>query len=454
MLSERLLTTLMRRNSDRYLTLADVERHELPNPVPGRNYMLYVHIPFCERLCPYCSFNRYAYDQTLADAYFVNLRRELEYVAEKGYDFQSMYVGGGTPTIDLQQLCEIIDLAKELFSIVEVSSETNPNHLIPEYVEPLRTRVDRFSVGVQSFDDELLKQMDRYEKYGSAYEILERIQETAGQFHSLNVDMIFNFPSQTPEKVRFEAEMMKGTGANQVTWYPLMASPSVNESLKKTVGAVSYNREARYYHMISEIMSDGFEPASAWTFSRTEGGMIDEYIVDYEDYVGVGSGAFSFLEGSLYVNTFSLKRYNDLVSEGHSSVTGKRVFGKGDRMRYRFLMQLFGLELDKRGFERDFGLPIEQGLPIEMAYMRAAGAFQLDDATRLVPNEKGRYLLVAMMRQFFIGVNNLRDQARAALPADERLLFGEGNGCAEHDRHPLAAAGVETETAESRPVPR
>lgn len=75
----------------------------------------------------------------LADTYFASLCEEMRMVADLGYDFESLYIGGGTPTIDL---------AKELFHIREVSSETNPNHLYPEWVDPLSERVDRLSVGV------------------------------------------------------------------------------------------------------------------------------------------------------------------------------------------------------------------------------------------------------------------------------------------------------------------
>ena len=116
-----------------------------------------------------------------------------------GYDFESVYVGGGTPTIMIDELCETIDLARETFSIKEVSSETNPNHLAPEYLQKMKGRIQRLSVGVQSFDDGLLKQMDRYDKYGSGAEILERIAEATPCFDSLNVDMIYNFPSQTED---------------------------------------------------------------------------------------------------------------------------------------------------------------------------------------------------------------------------------------------------------------
>lgn len=459
MLSERLLTKVMRQAGNRYLQLTPYDGDVLPAPEAEREYLLYVHVPFCTRLCPYCSFNRFPFEEGRARDYFRRLRKEMQIVADQGFDCTSMYVGGGTPTVLVDELCETIDLAKSLFRIREVSSETNPDHLIPEVVDHLVDRVDRFSVGVQSFDNELLKQMDRYDKYGSGEEILERIQWVAGRFHSLNVDMIFNFPSQTEAMLLKDVEMLKASGTNQTTFYPLMASPAVEASLKRTVGRVDYAREARYYRMLVEALSDGFEPASSWTFSRTGGGMIDEYIVDYEDYVGIGSGAFSFLRGSLYVNTFSLADYSSRLDCGKASAMQLREFGKGDRMRYRFLMSLFGMTLDKRQFRRDFGLDIEAGLPIEMAYMRSVGAFRVDDADRLELTEKGRYLLVVMMRQFFISVNNLRDQARAALSGDERrLLFGEGEACgAFGDAGPsgvLACAAEETETAESAPFGR
>ncbi|MDZ4168331.1 MAG: coproporphyrinogen III oxidase family protein [Coriobacteriia bacterium] len=454
MLSERLLTNVMRRASGSYLRLEETALTSLPAPIAGRECLLYVHVPFCERLCPYCSFNRFPYHAERATAYFAHLRDEMRMVADLGYDFGAMYVGGGTPTVDVGELAKTIDLAKELFTIREVSSETNPNHLYPQWMDPLLDRVDRLSVGVQSFDDGLLKQMDRYDKYGSAEQIVERLKSIEGTFHSMNVDMIFNFPSQTPEMLANDLEVLKNTGCNQTTFYPLMASPVVEESLRRTVGKVDYAREGRYYHTIAEGLAERFEPASAWTFSRTGGGMIDEYIVDYEDYVGIGSGAFSFLDGALYVNTFSLEEYAERISSGVTAAVRKKTFARRDLMRYRMLMGLFGLILDRRAFVADFGVDIERGLPIEIAFLRGAGAFSVDNAERLELTQTGRYLLVAMMREFFIGVNSVRDQARSALSGEERkLLFGDGAAACGSDgeQHPLAQAAAQTEDAEFSP---
>lgn len=157
--------------------------------------------------------------------------------------------------------------------------------------------------------------------------------------------------------------------------------------------------------------------------------MIDEYVVDYEEYPAIGSGGITYLGSNLYVNTFSVKDYNAAIEAGRMSMMGKTTFSLHDRMRYRFMMQLFGLRLDKRQFRKDFGVSVEAGLPVEMAFMRACGAFAIDNSDELTLTPKGRYLVVVMMRQFFIGVNNLRDQARAALTGEEReLIFGDGCG--------------------------
>ena len=439
MLSERMLSTVVRACSNQYLKLTPTDDAKVVPPKPGQRYMLYMHVPFCERLCPYCSFNRFPFKEERAKPYFANMRKEMMMLKDLGYDFESVYIGVGTPTIMIDELCETIDMARENFSIKEVSSETNPNHLIPSYLEKLKGRVDRLSVGVQSFDDGLLKQMDRYEKYGCGQEIMERIQEASPYFVSMNADMIFNFPAQTEDILINDIERVIESGASQTTFYPLMASPSVQRSLARTVGKVDYNRERRFYEIICDLLLGDlpggqpglFELGSAWTFNRRgtgaagEDAMIDEYVVDYEEYPAIGSGGITYLGENLYVNTFSVREYNTAIEAGHMSMMGKTTFSLRDRMRYRFMMQLFGLRLDKRQFERDFGMSVERGLPVEVGFMRACGAFATDNADELTLTPKGRYLVVVMMRQFFIGVNNLRDQARAALPGEEKeLLFG------------------------------
>jgi len=109
------------------------------------------------------------------------------------------------------------------------------------------------------------------------------------------------------------------------------------------------------------------------------------------------------------------------------SIMGKTTLSKRDLMRYHFLLNLYRLRLDKHAFKEEFGCGIEAGLPAEMAFMRLNGAFATDTPDELTLTPKGRYLVSVMYRQFLSGMNNLRDQARAALSGPERqLLFGDG----------------------------
>jgi coproporphyrinogen III oxidase-like Fe-S oxidoreductase len=425
MIAERLLTMYLRRDIGRYLNLDEMENIELPPPKPGSQYMLYMHVPFCERLCPYCSFNRFLFQKKRTAAYYQQLREELRMVARLEYDFSALYLGGGTPTVLVDELCETIDLARELFHIREVSCETNPDHLRPELLEKLQGRVQRLSVGMQSFDDPLLKQMNRYDKYGSGEENLKRFQQVAGMFPTLNIDMIFNFPSQTGDILKKDVEYILATGANQTTFYPLMTAPSVARSLSRSIGKVDYRREESLYHILNQGLRPAFQAVSAWCFSRGSS-MIDEYIVDHEEYVGIGSGSFSYLNGSLYVNTFSLRDYANRIAAGHLSTLKKRNFKRLEQMRYRFLMSLFGLKLDKAQFKQSFGISIERGLPLEMAFMTFAGAFAENNTRELTLTPGGRYLMVAMMREFFSSMDQVREQARLALAPDEaRELLGD-----------------------------
>lgn len=426
MIAERLLTAFLRLQLKQSLRLWAIGSDGLPPPRPGRSYLLYVHVPFCEQLCPYCSFNRFPLKEDAARYYFGRLREELRLIADMGYRFPAMYIGGGTPTVLPDELVRTIDLAKDLFGISEISCETNPNHLTPRIVGELRGRVQRLSVGIQSFDDRLLRQMQRYEKYGSGEEILKRLESIGGLFPTLNADMIFNFPSQTAEILREDVRRIIGSAVNQTTFYALMTSPSVARSMRHSVGKVRYTREAGFYEILCEELEKAFRPVSAWCFSRRGGEMIDEYIVNYEEYVGAGSGAFSHLNGALYVNTFSLREYDRLIGAGQTAVSQMRRFSRRDQMRYRFMMELFGLSLDRQRFKETFGTDVERGLPLEMAFMRLAGAFDRHDEQMITLTPRGRYLLVVMMREFFSNLNDVRDQARSRLPPEEAGMAPSG----------------------------
>ncbi len=286
--------------------------------------LLYLHIPFCERLCPYCSFNRFVFEEELCRDYFRALRKELLLYRDLGYDFGGIYVGGGTPTVLIDELEETIALARASFHIRELSVETNPNHLTEDRLTALqRAGVNRLSVGVQSFDDGLLRKMDRYEKYGSGAEIAERLRNTLGRFGTLNADMIFNFPTQTPAMLDRDLDTLLSVGVDQVTWYPLMVSDATRQKVTETLGRVDDRQEERFYHQIVGRLVPAYRFSSAWCFSR-EKAMIDEYIVDYDEYAGLGSGSIGYLNGVCYANTFDIRTYIAQVDRGELPLAASR----------------------------------------------------------------------------------------------------------------------------------
>ena len=209
-----------------------------PPPAPaGGNGYLYLHIPFCEVLCPFCSFHRVQHHHAQAQRYFHWLREEIRLYHRAGYRFSGAYFGGGTPTTEPAELVATIALVRELFGVREISVETNPKDLRPEILDPLRAAgVTRLSVGVQSFDNALLKQMERFEKYGGSDEIQERIRAAAGLFPTLNVDLIFNQPHQSLASLERDLTILSGLGANQVSFYPLMTSPTASRRMAGSMG--------------------------------------------------------------------------------------------------------------------------------------------------------------------------------------------------------------------------
>ncbi len=383
-------------------------------PEPAKEYLLYIHIPFCEELCPYCSFNRFPFERENGLKYFRSLKKEIDMYRDMGFIFSSIYVGGGTPTVLPEEMARILDYCREIFAVSEISLETNPNHLTDGIIKILKDcRVNRLSVGVQSFDNDLLKKMERFHKYGSGEEIADRLKEIMGVFDTLNVDMIFNFPTQTRAMIEKDLEIIKDIKADQVTFYPLMVSDSTRDDLSGRFGAISYSQEKRFYELIDTSLSSDYSFGTAWCFSRKDS-MIDEYIVDYGEYAGLGGGAFGYIGGSVYANTFSLEDYTKKIESGRLPIFGKKDFSIKERARYEFMMKLFGAELDLEDSERRFYNGFQANLWKEISALKLInGLYKEGNKLRLT--KKGRYLWVIMMREFFTGVNNFRDICRTGL---------------------------------------
>ena len=383
----------------------------LPIPPSGAGY-LYLHVPFCETLCPFCSFHRVEHHHRPAQRYFHSLREEIRLYHASGFRFCGAYFGGGTPTTEPQELVETIELVRRLFHLREISVETNPRDLRSEILHPLLDAgVTRLSVGVQSFDDRLLKEMERYESYGSGEEARDHIQRAAGLFKTLNVDLIFNQPHQELKSLERDLEVFRGSGANQVSFYPLMTSPKVWPKISAVMGRPDRRRLWPFYQTILSRLRPEFTPSSAWCFTQRDH-VGDEYIVEADYYVGVGSGAFSYMDGTLYATTFSLGTYEKRIAQGLTGITVQSRFNVGDQMRYSLLVKMFGLGLDRAWALRRHGSQFFRKLWPELRALEWLGAARRDDrGWRLT--DRGMYWLMLMMCAFFEAVSEYRDVMRA-----------------------------------------
>jgi len=384
--SSELATWLVRLEGRKFTSLQRCDNPSFLNR-SKRGLALYIHIPFCQQPCSYCSFLSYQFDAQLAKRYFQNLKTEIELYLSKGFHFSCLYVGGGTPTIMMDELENLFSYLKGHLGELAVSVETIPPDITPENITLLKELgVKRLSVGVQSFNDESLAMIGRNSHSGKVAK--DKIQSVKGVFDTLNIDILYDIPEQPIEVLLSDIETVKELKVDQVTFYPFMPSPS----------APFQSKEEYFYRTILTKMQEGYKAKTAWCFSRKDK-MIDEYILDHDNYIGVGCSAIGLLDKSLYINTFSLQKYNDYLENGKFPIVLSRRLTDWEISCYRLLTCLFGIHIkpEKRGLLNSFILKLLQFL----------GAVE-DNKVESVVTKEGMVMVSRIMKEFFSNLNRLR----------------------------------------------
>ncbi|MFC1955765.1 coproporphyrinogen III oxidase family protein [Chloroflexota bacterium] len=408
MISE-LLSFITRREGRKFLKLSEgIDESLIMSSKLGGDgeVSLYIHIPFCKTLCPFCCFNRYIFREDRARQYFKNLRKELDLYIRMGFKFSYFYFGGGTPTVLMDELIGFINYLKEKFEVKQISLETTLSDITSDNIKLLKAAgINRLSIGVQSFNNDTLRDMGRVLCTGE--EAKEKLLMAEGEFDTLNVDFVFNFPGQSVEQFEADIDAFKGLGIDQATFYPLMASPHKKDAIERKFNRIDTSREREFYDVVlRELYHGGYEASTAWCFSRGER-MIDEYIIDFEDYIGIGSGSVSIVTGNFYVNSFSLEKYGELIADNRFPIVGWRRLSEAEHLRYYLLTKLFGLEIEKNKFFHRFGAGIDRMLWKELLFLRLSGLIKRKETIKVTP--KGMYAVSVMMRDFFASLNGLRE---------------------------------------------
>ncbi|MGI2258074.1 coproporphyrinogen III oxidase family protein [Shewanella sp. GXUN23E] len=397
------------------LSLANATALTEPPQVPDTPIeTLYVHIPFCHTLCRYCSFHKVKFDESLARAYFVALRQEITAVLRMGYRFNRVYLGGGTTTILEDELIKTIELIRSMTPIREVTCESDPFYFRQGNPEHLRGLIDRMSIGVQSFEDRILKATGRFEKFGSGREQADYISQAIQLFPTVNLDMMYGFAGQTPDSVYRDLEQAMALAPEQITTYPL--TPGIGKNRKKCAPIMGPDRYLWHQFIsVRHCLGQSFDQQFPWNFNRRQPGLTaHKYVLDGEDCLGVGSGAFGRFGQRFFVSSFDI---HDYIAGIHANPNlpgirfEKQLDSKALRRHELMIMMGHGY-LDAAQFKAHSGQNLWQALPLEMAYLMACGALAKQGINYRV-TEFGQFLALKMFAGFLSGMDYLREQASA-----------------------------------------
>jgi coproporphyrinogen III oxidase-like Fe-S oxidoreductase len=274
---------------------------------------LYIHVPFCKSLCPYCPYYKIKYDPALVAPYVQALLNEIDlYYARYGnMTISSIYIGGGTPTLLADELTPVFERLHQRFNITgDICIETNPSDLPAEKLATMsRYPVSLISVGVQSFQEKWLKVIGRKYSPSLVEDTLKRLVEH--HFASINIDLMFALPGQTLDDLRFDLQKAVDSGVNQITAYPLFTFPYATIGrylqLKQVQMPALRTRREMYRFIYHFLLENGYRRVSVWGFKRGDAPRYSS--VTRDRYLGLGPGAGSHMADGYYLNTFSVSEY-------------------------------------------------------------------------------------------------------------------------------------------------
>jgi len=288
---------------------------------------LYIHIPFCKSMCPYCPYNTIPYDKALVGPYVEALLAEIEFYYHRlgPINISSIYIGGGTPTNIVDELGTILQAIRDRHTVYgDVCVETTPRDVDGETVRKLiHHGIGLVSLGVQSFDDRFLEFIGRDYRTDAVHSAMGLLASSG--FKSVNIDLMFALPGQSVEQAVGDVRAAIESGADQITVYPLYTFPYTRAGRHmrlKRVKMPDIMKQRRMYKAIHQFCLDsGLERVSVWAFKR--GGVPRYSSVTRDIYIGLGAGAGSHLPGVFYFNTFSVPEYIKTCSEGRSPIALK-----------------------------------------------------------------------------------------------------------------------------------
>ncbi len=322
---------------------------------------LYVHIPFCKRLCSFCPYCKEVYSPQRCGRYLDALVREIHLVGgqyPQKKQATSLYFGGGTPALAEDRLGDIIAALEQHFVITQgVGVELHPDNVTVPTLRTLKAAgVTKLSIGVQSFQEKYQRVLGRTAPDRPA--MAEALAQVP--FETVSMDFIFALPGQTFDDLRADLDAAFQSGANHVAIYPF-----IDFSFASSGIPVMGKREKRV--LLDQItrycLDQGHTRTSIWTFSSGDAGYSS---MTRDNFLGFGCSATTLLQDQFKINTFDLDEYCKRIDGGALPTALTLRFTPRQRMVYYLFWTAYTTRVDAGAFERLFGVPLKKMYGFEL----------------------------------------------------------------------------------------
>lgn len=372
---------------------------------------LYLHFPFCISKCPYCDFNSYQLkEEDQITSYISAIYEEIAAYSQKlkKGNIKTIYLGGGTPTVlSGVQIYNILEFCREKFTIdkdAEITIEANPGTLDSEKLKLLiESGINRLSLGAQSFNNMFLKRLGRIH---NTQEIIDSyyLAREAG-FNNINIDIMFALPDQTTEDLQDTLKKAVSLKSDHLSLYNLTINPGTEYYREYKKGKLKLPTEDDEFDMynwaINFLEENSFEHYEIANFARLHKRSKHNLIYwQNKPYLGIGSGAYSFLRGYRYMNYENPARYIKEV------MSGKLPIDNGERVSLRKRMTetiILGLRtkdgVSYKKFKERFKVDINNTFHKQIRKLVDLGLLQKDDC-KIKLTRKGIFLANTVFREF------------------------------------------------------
>lgn len=352
---------------------------------------IYVHIPFCERLCSYCGFNRYVYEKSMFEKYLNALTKEIGMYREKTKMQDALitriYLGGGTPSLlSEEELSALIETIKTSFTIsenIQIGMEGTTDTTNREMIKAFHScGGDRLSFGIQTFNQKLLEIIGRKQNLENIPRVIKCAHEIGIQ--NINIDLIYGLPSQ--QMLEWEDDLYRVIDLNveQISIYPLMLLPNAELTKQTRNGSIDLpnkSRDAMYERAVKILTQAGYHYNELYAFHKSPKRFRVYCTFEQNDeYIGMGAGAHSIAFGQRNYNSYDIKEYIETIEKGKFPIVVSRKFSQREMMTMWFMYELgvwHRLNMDK--FADRYGVDFKKNFGRMMVTFKLLGLVKEND---------------------------------------------------------------------------